>query len=297
MADANLSRRATLSALAGSLTALAGCSTVLGSSGSAVRVLCAGSLQNALLALDSAVDPAVQVEAHGSAAAARMVADGQRHPDVVALADATLFESVLSVPWYAHVATNELTLAYDASTDAGRRIERAERWVDPIADGSVSLGRTDPALDPLGYRTLFALELAETYYDRPGLAASVRESSRIYPETSLLARLDSGAVGAAVVYRNMAQDHGFDTVDLPAAIDLSDPERADSYRTTEYTLPDGTTVTGGPIDYAATARNTDDDTLAVFETIIDGALLADYGFRVTDRYPSFEGDVPDKIPR
>lgn len=295
MGGPRLSRRDTLAALAGGVGTLAGCSSVLGNGTGAVRVLCAGSLQNAFLALDSAVDARVEVEAHGSATAARLAAEGTRDPHVVALADAALFESVLSPPWYAHVATNELTLAYDASTDAGARFDRADRWFDPLVDG-VTLGRTDPDLDPLGYRTLFALELAAEYYDQPGLVSTIRDDSRIYPETSLLARLETGAVGAAVVYRTMALDRGLDTSDLPPAIDLSDPSRADRYATTSYTLPEGTTVTGGPIDYAATVRHTDDAALDVFDAIIDGALLADHGF-VTDRYPTFEGDVPDAIPR
>lgn len=299
MADScptSCSRRGALATLAGGLATLSGCNRALGNANSAVRVLCAGSLQNALLALDGAVKTQVEVEAHGSVAAARLVDEGTRDPDIIALADPKLFESVLDVPWYARVATNELTLAYDAETDTGRRIEAAEQWVDPIVDGPVTLGRTDPDLDPLGYRTLFALELAAAYYDRPALAEAVRESSRIFPETSLLARLETGAVGAALVYRNMALDHGFDTVDLPPAIDLSDPDQADRYSTVSETLSDGTTVTGEPIEYAATVRRTD-DAVDVFETITDGALLTDHGFGVPDRYPAFEGDVPDTIPQ
>jgi molybdate/tungstate transport system substrate-binding protein len=255
MGGPRLSRRDALAALAGGVGALSGCSSVLGSSETAVRVLCAGSLQKAFLDLGSAVDARVEVEAHGSATAARLVAEGTRDPHVIALADAVLFDSVLSPSWYAHIATNELALAYDAGTDAGSRIDRADRWLDPLVDGTVRLGRTDPDLDPLGYRTLFALELAADHYDRPGLEDDILDDSRIFPETSLLARLETGAVDAAVVYRTMALDRGLDTVDLPAAVDLSDPELA---------------------------------------VITDGALLADHGF-VTDRYPTFEGDVPDAV--
>ncbi|WP_394351772.1 hypothetical protein [Halogeometricum sp. CBA1124] len=60
----------------------------LGRSGSAstVSVLAAGSLQNALTSdFRSQTDAHVEVEAHGSARAARMVAEGQRDPDIVAL--------------------------------------------------------------------------------------------------------------------------------------------------------------------------------------------------------------------
>lgn len=293
-----VSRRALLGTLAGGVSALSGCSSVLGRGQSTpVSVLCAGSLQRTLSGLDARVSERVELEAKGSAAAARLVADGLRDPDLLVLADTVLFDSILGVLWYARVATSELTVAYDRTTDAGRRLEDADRWFDPLLAGEVRLGRTDPDVDPLGYRTLFALELAAAYYDRPDLATTVRERSDIYPETSLLTRMGTGAVDAAIVYRPMALDHGFDTIDLPTAIDLSDPATADRYATASYTLPDGTVVTGGPIEYGATVRNRTDGAMAAFDVLTDGELLADHGFRTPDRYPTYEGDVPDSLTR
>jgi len=284
-------RRSVLAALAGAAS-FGGCASALGGSSERVQVLCAGSLQSPLGELDSRLDIPVAVEARGSAAAAQLVADGVRDPDVVALADAALFESVLDPEWYALVATNELAVAYGRETPAGRRIREADRWFEPILAGDVVLGRTDPDLDPLGYRTLFALELAAAHYGRPDLAEAVLATSGVYPETSLLARLDTGEVDAAVVYRSMASDHGYDTVDLPSAVDLSAPSRADSYGTVSYRLPDGTRVDGGVIEYAATVRHRSEDAVAVFEELASGELLADHGFRVPDRYPAVEGNAP-----
>ena len=291
------SRRAVLGALAGSLPALAGCSGVLGrTTAEPVRVLCAGSLQKALLdGLDSAVAAPVQVEARGSAAAARLVADGVRDPDVVALADTALFESVLDTAWYTRFATNELVISYDGATDGGRRIADADTWFEPILAGDATLGRTDPNLDPLGYRTLFALELGADHYDRPDLRQRVRDASRVYPETSLLARLDTGAVDAAMTYRNMAVDHGFDTRELPAALHLGDPAHRERYRTVSYTLSDGTTVTGDVIEYGATCRHETEGAIETFEALVGGAALADRGFGLPARYPAYEGDVPDRL--
>lgn len=294
---ANLSRRTLLRSLAGAAPAAAGCSGVLGrTTEEPVQVLCAGSLQRALLdGLADAVDSPVQIEARGSAAAARLVADGVRDPDVIALADPALFESVLQTPWHARFATNELVVAADGDTERGAAVTAADRWFEPIVDGDVTVGRTDPDLDPLGYRTLFALELAADYYDRPDLPAAVREASTIYPETSLLARLDTGALGAAVTYRNMAIDHGFDARSLPAAINLGAPKRRDHYRTTSYTLPDETVVTGDLIEYAATATTATDTAIETFDALVGGEALADHGFGLPARYPSFEGNVPDSI--
>lgn len=291
-----LSRRAVLGALAGSVSGVAGCAVLGRSTADPVRLLCAGSLQQALLkGFEDTVSATVEVESRGSAAAARLVADGVRDPDVLALADAALFSAVLDSSWYTRFATNELVVAYNGSTAGGGRIAEAERWFDPLLAGEATLGRTDPDLDPLGYRTLFALELGAEYYDRPDLLRAIRDRSRIYPETSLLARLDTGAVDAAVVYRNMALDRGFETRTLPAELHLGDPTHRDQYRTVSETLSDGTTVTGDLIEYAATVRHRTDPAVATFESLVSGDPLSGHGFGLPARYPVFEGDVPDTL--
>lgn len=275
----------------GAAAALAGCVSV-GSAGGddPVRILAAGSLQRTFAeGLRESVDVPVSVEAHGSVTAARLVDGGQRDPDVLALADTALFETILDAPWYATVATNALVLAHAERPDP-HPVAAADRWFDPILDGRVSLGRTDPALDPLGYRTVFAADLAEEIYDRPGLRQALLDVASIYPETSLVSRLEAGAVDAAVVYRNMAVERDYPALDLPAAIDLGDPTR--EYGAATYELDDDTTVRGTPIRYGAWARRTDRRVRRVFETILEGTVLAANGFGTADPLPRFHGSVP-----
>ncbi|WP_135363552.1 extracellular solute-binding protein [Halosimplex halophilum] len=258
-----------------------------------VSVLAAGSLQLAFSeGLRAAVDRRVQVEAHGSVTAARLVAAGKRDPDVVALADTALFDRVLPAGWHAAFATNALVVAYDAESEVGRRVGTAERWFDPLLAGDATLGRTDPDLDPLGYRTLFALNLASEYYDRPSLRDALVDPRAVYPETSLLSRFETGDLDAAVVYRSMAEDRGYDYVDLPAELDLSDPDRADAYRAASYDLPTGETVRGGPIAYGAVARRDADRVAEAFEALVGGEYLGDHGFAVPETFPEYSGDVP-----
>jgi len=84
------------------------------------------------------------------------MAPGTRHsssprgsdPDIIALADVELFESVLSTPWFATFASNALALAYNPDTEAGRRVPEADQWYEPLLSPSFQLGRTDPDLDP-----------------------------------------------------------------------------------------------------------------------------------------------------
>ena len=234
---------ATSGALAtGLATGLAGCVSIgtMGSGSKPIEILAAGSLQRSLgEGLRAAVDVPITVETHGSVTVARLIASGQRDPDVVVLADTALFDSVLDAPWYAAIATNALVVAHTETPDP-HPIAAADRWFEPIRDGTASLGRTDPALDPLGYRTVFAFDLGEQYYDEPALRASMFDAAAIYPETSLVSRLEAGAVDAAVVYRNMAAERGYPTVALPSAIDLSDPDG--EYGAATYELEDGTVV-------------------------------------------------------
>lgn len=263
-----------------------------------VNVLVAGSLANVVnRRLTEMVDVPMRVEAHGSAAAARMVADGVAKPDIVALADPFLFTEVINHPWHVAFATNALALVYNPNTPGGRKVARAgaDRWWSTLQDEEVTLGRTDPDHDPLGYRTLFCLKLANEYYaEASSLPETILERQQIYPETQLLAQFETGSIDTAFAYRNMAVERNYPAIDLPAAIDLSDPAFAAEYDSVSYDLPGGETVVGAPITYAG-AVMPDSPRPAVkevFQTLVRGDFLAESGFGRPSEYPRSEGNVP-----
>ncbi|WP_159435699.1 substrate-binding domain-containing protein [Halobaculum gomorrense] len=291
-----MTRRTALSALAaglgvGGLAASTGC---VGSSnasraspgGDSVSVLAAGSLARVFderlrpLAGDG-VD--LDLEFHGSAACARLVREGLRDPDVLVLADPALFEGIAER--YTAVATNELVVAHAGDTVGGRAVARAEFPLDPVLERELRWGRTDPDADPLGYRTLFALRLAERARGRPYPEALA--SSRLFPEAELLAVFEAGALDAAVVYRNMALDHGVSHRVLPASVNLGSPARAEAYARETYELPDGTVVRGSPIRYGAVARRESAAVAAVFDAVVAGAWTGD-AFGTPPSYPRVE---------
>jgi len=294
---ARLTRRALLAGTASVSAGVAGC--LGGGRGSSpVSILAAGSLQKALSeGLSEAADAEVTVEAYGSRHAAQLVAEGQRDPDVLALADTALFNGPLATPWHATFASNALVLAYNPDSDAGQRVPAADRWYEPLADSSLQLGRTDPAVDPLGYRTLLLLDLAEEYYGKADLREQILGPDQVFPETQLLTQFETGSVDAAVVYRNMAVERDYPVVDLPAELDLSDPALAEQYASATVELDDGTAVTGAPIAYGATCRSERDAARSVFETLVASGddYLADYGFVRRDAHPAYHGDVPTGI--
>lgn len=200
----------------------------------APTVLVAGSLNHVARAVGGAA-----VEAHGSLAARRLVTEGARDPDALALADPRLFDGLAER--VACFATNALVVAYAPDSPAAEAL--ADDW-RAVRKPDVSVARTDPASDPLGYRTLMALRLSNLD------AKDVLEESSVFPEVALLQTLRSGKVDAAFAYRNMAVEAGVPYVTLPPAINFADPAHARAYAKASVELPDRT-VRGAPIRYAA----------------------------------------------
>ncbi|QGN07745.1 extracellular solute-binding protein [Halorhabdus sp. CBA1104] len=285
--------------------ALGGC---LGGVETTVSVLSAGSLAAAFEeqvgpAFADATSFAFQGTYYGSRAVMRLLVDEQRQPDVVVSADATLLRDRLQpaiTEWDVVFATNALAIVYNPATDVGRRLGAGDPWHEVLASPGADIARTDPALDPLGYRAIQLFELAESYYDHPGLAATLRDNTTIEPEEpQLLAAVESGQRAAAIAYRNMAHDWGLPAVDLPPKLDFSAPRLADHYATATYTGADGTSLPGRPIRYNASvpdsATNPDAGRRFVRYLTEHPDLLEQTGLVVPDSVPSAHGAVPEAV--
>lgn len=271
-----LSRRSLLGGLglatAGGVGALGYGGDGPGRSSPSARVLVAGSL----LELANRI-PGASVEAHGSVAVRRLIQHGLRDPDAVALADPRLFEGISERA--TRFATNAVVLAYDAESAFAE--ELGTDWSAAIAADGVRLGRTDPMKDPLGYRTVMALRLAERRYDLP--AEAVLDRSSVFLETDLLNVLDGGPLDAAFAYRNMAVQREFPYIELPDAIDFSNPAYEQRYRTVSFELGDET-VRGSTIRYAATALS-EAGAPWTEQLVTANQRLLEAGFIVPSGYP------------
>ncbi|QLG63934.1 extracellular solute-binding protein [Halorarum salinum] len=299
----NTRRRFLLTAGTAAIAGNAGCtggSSQDGGQSTTIAILAAGSLQNALAnGLEPAVDVPVQIEAHGSATVARMIDEDQRDPDIVSVADVALFDEPLSLPWYSVFTSNSVVIAYNPDTVGGQRLADAgtESWYEPMINGDVNIGRTDPDQDPLGYRALFMLELASRYYDdASNLREQILRENQIYPETSLVSQFETGSIDAAIAYRNMAVERDYEYFELPDQINLSDPQYAeDWYSTTSYTVSSGQEIQGGLISYGSTIRHMSDAAVSVFDTHTTGSYLEEHGFLVREHFPAYTGEVPQRV--
>jgi len=309
--EVTTSRRAVLGLLPVAVAGTAGCASLgLGATGggATVSLLAAGSLAVACNdrigpAFTEATDYGYRGEFHGSNAVLRMVVEGYERPDLVVSADAGLLRDRL-VPdhadWDVTFAATEVVVVYDPATPAGERLADGDPWYEVLRSTAHEVARSDPDVDPLGYRTVQLFDLAEDYYDEPGLADTLRENLVVDPaETHLLAGVETGDRAAAIAYRNMAVERGLPYRTLPAELNFADPRLADHYARASYTTEAGRTVRGSPILYAATvpegAKHPEAGRAFLGFLLDRPDLLRASGLVVSDAFPRTNGDVPSEV--
>ena len=205
----------------------------------------------------------LQQENAPSLEAIRKLTDLGRVPDVLATADVALFDALV-VPahssWYVIFGSNALVLAYGPHSK-GRAELTPSTWWEVLLRPGVRTGRSDPAIDPSGYRTLMALQLAERHYAQPGLAARLLTAMPTqyvrHAEADLSALLQAGEFDYVWTYRNLALSHRLEYLELPPEINLADPSKAEWYsqataRVAGRTAGDTLTLRGAPILFALT---------------------------------------------
>src|SRR5438876_7971512 len=153
--------------------------------------------------------------------------------------------------WYVPFIRSSLVIGYSPTSTFAADFQAAASgsttWYQVLEESGVRIGRTDPALDPKGVRTIIMMELAQTYYHQPGLMSKILGSagntSQIFPEEELVARLGSGQLDAGFFYLNEATDASIPFVTLPTQINMSTPSLNSTYARVTYTAPKTGAVT------------------------------------------------------
>ena len=132
-------------------------------------------------------------------------------------------------------------------------------WYRALSEKGVEVGRSDPGLDPAGYRALMVLRLAERTYHAPWIERAVLARSpprNMRPKSSdLVALLQTGALDYAFVYLTTARAAGLRWIELPPSINLEADSLADEYarvsvRVAGLARGDSIEIHGAPIHYA-----------------------------------------------
>jgi molybdate/tungstate transport system substrate-binding protein len=201
----------------------------------------------------------VQMEAAGSVECARKVSELGKPCDIILTSDYKVINKLL-IPefttWYIKFASNELCLAYTEKSRFHKEVNR-NNWFEILLNESVAFGRSDPKLDPCGYRTLFTFQLAEKFYGIEGLSddLSTKDKRYIRPkEVDLLALLETASIDYVFIYRSVALQHGLKYLKLPDEINLKEPGLSEWYASASVTIAgkdkdEEILIVGEPMEY------------------------------------------------
>jgi molybdate/tungstate transport system substrate-binding protein len=178
----------------------------------------------------------ILMESAGSVECARKVTDLNKPCDILASADYKVIDNML-IPrysdWNIKFISNEMSIVYTEKSRFSAQIN-LHNWYEILQKKEVAYGRADPDSDPCGYRSVMTMQLAEKYYNRPGLAAILTTKDKNYmrpKEVDLLALLESQSVDYIFLYKSVAIQHNLKFLVLPAEVNLKDPDFTSLYNT------------------------------------------------------------------
>ena len=103
------------------------------------------------------------------------------------------------VSWYATYATSALVLGYNPSSKFASDL-KSKPWYQVLTEPGIKFGFTDPATDPKGVLAAQALNDTAKSKSLPALAALAKNTSDVFPEETLVGRLQSGQLDVGFFY-------------------------------------------------------------------------------------------------
>ncbi len=254
---------------------LAACGSSSPAAKGTVQILYAGSLVNLMehtIGPDftNATGYEYAGEGKGSGQLVNEIKGKLRLPDIFISADPSINSQLMGsangnyVSWYISFASTPLVIGYNPQSsfaaDLAAAAKGTKNWYDVLQEHGLRLGRTDPELDPKGYKTIMAMELAQAAINEPNFEQTIlgpsENPAQIFPEEQLIARLTSGQLDAGFFYRSEATDAHIAYISLPSQIDLSDPAQASTYAQATYTTAKGKVLKGSPTVFTLTIVST-----------------------------------------
>ncbi|MDY6819922.1 MAG: extracellular solute-binding protein [Halobacteriales archaeon] len=274
--DRTPSRRAFLSSAgAAGVAAVAGCmgattgGSEAGSTAESMTIFHAGSLEPPFAAAEPAFEDEYGVEvnreAKGSVASTKKITQQGRTADVLGVSDFRLIRDRILPDygdWYAIFTTNAMSIQYREESMGAGEIT-ADNWWEVLTRDGVTIGHSDPAIDPGGYRAVMTQQLGTESFDGDRLydqtTYEALRSNSIVPtgtETNLEGQLKSGKLDYAIYYQSISSTADLPYIDLQPEVDLSKAttDYAEHYAKASVDTESGT-FTGAPIAYGITVPN------------------------------------------
>ncbi|MDK2977908.1 MAG: molybdate/tungstate transport system substrate-binding protein [Bacteroidales bacterium] len=238
-------------------------------------------------------NPGVKIflESAGSVKCARKITDLNKPCDIMASADYKIIDQLL-IPEYAQwniqFATNEMAIVYHDASKYSAEINE-DNWYEILLRDDVFFGHSDPNSDPCGYRAILTTQLAEKFYNSPGLTEQIISKNHEYirpKEVDLLALLESNTIDYLFLYRSVAEQHGLKYVVLPDSINLKNPDLNEFYKNAKVDIvgkePGSTiTQTGKAMVYGITILN-DAPNPKLAQQFIEFVLAEDKGVKIME---------------
>jgi molybdate/tungstate transport system substrate-binding protein len=117
------------------------------------------------------------------------------------------------VSWYASFASSSLVLGYNPHSKFAADL-KSKPWWQVLTEPGILVGRTDPATDPKGALAVQALDGAAAQHHAPGLKDIVASTSNVFPEQTLVGRLQAGQLDVGFFYLAEARPANIPTLPL-----------------------------------------------------------------------------------
>jgi len=171
-------------------------------------------------------------EGKGSRELENLITAGLRTPDVFISVDPSIIDDLAKkgfVAWSTTFGSASLGLGYSTKS-------RYVQAFQTVANGNGSLlqalelpgvriARTDPRLDPKGQYTIQAMHLLADPQTVQRILGDDENPSQIFPEETLLVRLETGDADLGFLYSTEARARNIPFIPLPGAASLSDKIR------------------------------------------------------------------------
>jgi molybdate transport system substrate-binding protein len=123
------------------------------------------------------------------------------------------------VSYYVSFASSNVVLGYNPNSKFAAQIKSGP-WYKAITAPGLKLGFTDPATDPKGKLVAEALAGTAKSQNMPALTAIENDKGDVFPEETLVARLQSGQLDAGFFYTAEAVPASIPTVPLTGTTGL-----------------------------------------------------------------------------
>ncbi|MEO6835823.1 MAG: extracellular solute-binding protein [Candidatus Tumulicola sp.] len=220
---------AALATIAAAIFAIA--STVLAQTPGTVSVLYAGSLvtpmEGPIKSSLAAAGIDFQGEGGGSKMLAHLIASGSKNPDAFISVDPSLVTGLGSRVAQAYTfAGTSLGIGWSKQSRYAALLAGVADGKTPLlaalATPGLTIGRTDPKLDPKGVYTVEAVAMLAGADGARRILGGDENAAQTFPEEDLLVRIETGQADVGFFYKAEAVARGLYFTPLPGAAAMSD---------------------------------------------------------------------------